>query len=279
MIGTGVIAESYVSFNITWSSPGPGQQPKWDQTDQSIELHTTDIYPDLLFSKASATATYFKYTSIADILGVVKKINEVIETKIRPAKQNEALALPAGKAQSTEPEVTPDETLKADEVDIEKPEQASPDKTESQPEEPISYTVNVIGDRLRFIDAQSPRSGDIAIRYRVSNNITKLVGEEQIDNSAKIKAVVKIGGVFGQTVELEYAEFNTEDGQNLLVEILPSVELRFTPGETASVPKAETADDSDEWLLQFAKRMRDTKAERDILAANSAAKAEQGSNK
>ena len=279
MIGTGVIAESYVSFNITWSSPGPGQQPKWDQTDQSIELHTTDIYPDLLFAKASATATYFKYTSIADILGVVKKINEVIETKIRPAKQNEALALPAGKAQSTEPEVTPDETSNADEVDIEKPEQASPDKTESQPEKPISYTVNVIGDRLRFIDAQSPRSGDIAIRYRVSNNITKLVGEEQIDNSAKIKAVVKIGGVFGQTVELEYAEFNTEDGQNLLVEILPSVELRFTPGETASVPKAETADDSDEWLLQFAKKMRDTKAERDILAANSAAKAEQGSNK
>ena len=268
-----------MSFNITWTSPGQGQQPKWDQTDQSIELHTTDIYPDLLFTKATATATYFKYTSIADILGVVKAINAVIDEKIKPAKQNEALALQAGQAQASEPAVTPGETGVENAEDINKPEQASPDKPESQPEKPISYTVNVIGDRLRFIDAQSPRSGDITIRYRVSNNITKVVGEEQIDNSAKIKAVVKIGGVFGRTVELEYADFNTEDGRNLLVEILPSVELRFTPGETASAPKAETAEDNDEWLLQLAKTIRGTKAERDILAANNAAKAEQGSNK
>jgi hypothetical protein len=279
MIGTGVIAESYVSFDITWASPGQGQQPKWDQTDQFIELHTTDIYPDLLFSKAVATATYFKYTSIADILGVVKQICAIIDTKIKLAKQNEALALPPGPTQVTEPEVTPDETAKDDEVDIEKPEQASPDKPESQPEKPIPYTVNVIGDRLRFIEAQSPRSGDVTIRYRVSNNITKVVGEEQIDNSAKIKAIVKIGGVLGQTVEFTYADFNTEDGQNLLVEILPSVELRFTPGENASVPKAETADDSDEWLLQLAKKVQGTRAERDILAANSAAKSELVSNK
>jgi hypothetical protein len=277
MIGTGVIAESYVSFNITWSSPGPGQQPKWDQTDQSIELHATDVYPDLLFTKAVATATYFKYTSIADILGVVKSICAIIDERLKPAKQNEALALSAG--QASEPEVTPAEPAGEDEVDIEKPEQASPDKPESQPEKPIPYTVNVIGDRLRLVEAQSPRSGDVTIRYRVSNNITKVVGEEPIDNSAKIKAVVKIGGVFGRTVEFEYADFNTEEGRNLLVEILPSVELRFTPGETASVPKAETAEDNDEWLLQLARTMRGTKAERDILAANAALKAEQGSNK
>ena len=39
MIGDGVIAESVISFEITWKNPGNGEQPKWDQNDQKIYYH------------------------------------------------------------------------------------------------------------------------------------------------------------------------------------------------------------------------------------------------
>ena len=46
MIGDGIIVESIASFKITWKNPGNGMQAVWDQENQVIELHGSDVYPN-----------------------------------------------------------------------------------------------------------------------------------------------------------------------------------------------------------------------------------------
>lgn len=96
MSAHGVIAESIVSFKITWKNPGNGKQPIWDQTKQSIELHETDVYPDLEYTSAYGTAFYKKYTSGALLNELIVAINSIIDKKI--GKVTEA-NLPPGKQQ------------------------------------------------------------------------------------------------------------------------------------------------------------------------------------
>jgi hypothetical protein len=286
MVGDGVIAESYVSFEITWKNPGSGQQPIWDQNNQKSELHTIDIYPDLLYTKASALATYYKYTSIDKILGLAREIDEVIDLEIREmlrkAKTNEALLLPAGEepgtnspaavqksgetglvtmtkkedtVSSNEPDKSQVDSTKKDEVTVAKAEE---DESTNTGDETFAYTVKVVADRLRFIDIQAGgySGSEVLITHRASNNMVKQA-EEDSDNSNRI---------------LAYSKFDMPDGRNLLVEILPSIELRFTAGEPAVAPRPESTRDEDRWVIEYAKMKR--RFEKMVLAANKEAKEE-----
>ena len=101
MSAHGVIAESIVSFKMTWKNPGGGKQPMWDQTKQSIEIHETDVYPDLEYTSAYGTAMYKKYTSGALLNELLVAINSIIDGKI--GSVDEAM-LPAG---TTQPKLGP----------------------------------------------------------------------------------------------------------------------------------------------------------------------------
>lgn len=94
MNAQGVIAESIVSFKMTWFNPGNGEQSKWDQTKQSIEIHETDVYPDLQYTSAYAAPLYVKYTSGSLLNELIDEINKVIDSKLGGKKANEA-ELPA----------------------------------------------------------------------------------------------------------------------------------------------------------------------------------------
>ena len=82
MIGEGIIVESIASFKITWKNPGNGMQAVWDQENQVIELHGSDVYPDLEFVSATGLSTYFTYSTADKIIGLLKRINEVINIEL-----------------------------------------------------------------------------------------------------------------------------------------------------------------------------------------------------
>ncbi len=305
MAEQGVIAESIISFAITWKNPGKGQQPLWDQNKQSIEIHETDVYPDLKYSSAYGAPQYVKYTSGSLLNELILEINKIIDSKIamtkkdqkkeEPAK-NEA-ALPPGPNSpkalgSGEEEEEDDSTQKALPVgpaaqkalgsgeeasdstqkslpagpadskqlgqgssggDLVKYNQPQPpavidnkpkenDDSEVKTEEPKSdvsgeyaYTVVVRGDKLRFIEGQQERgaySAGVKFLYKISNNLTKKVSGEQVDNKPKIWAEISMAGAFGSKFKMEFDEFNEKEfrfGGNLLAQILPSIELSFTP--------------------------------------------------
>ena len=68
--------------------------------------------------------------------------------------------------------------------------------------------------------------------YKISNNLTKQAAGEQIDNKPKIWAEITMAGAFGSKFKMEFDEFNEKEfrfGGNLLAQILPSIELSFTP--------------------------------------------------
>ena len=73
----------------------------WDQTKQSIEIHETDVYPDLEYTSAYGTAMYKKYTSGALLNELIVAINSVIDGKI--VKINEADLPPAAPQQAIGP--------------------------------------------------------------------------------------------------------------------------------------------------------------------------------
>ena len=281
MAEQGVIAESIISFAITWKNPGKGQQPLWDQNKQSIEIHETDVYPDLKYSSAYGAPQYVKYTSGSLLNELIVEINKIIDAKIavmkkdqkkeEPAK-NEA-ELPPGPPTpkalgSGEDEEEDDSTQKALNAGPAEPKQLSQgssggalvkyeqpqppavidnkpkenDEPEVKPEEPkpvasgeYAYTVVVRGDKLRFMEGQQERgaySAGVKFLYKISNNLTKKISGEQIDNKPKIWAEITMTGVFGDTFKMGFDEFNEKEfkfGGNLLAQILPSVELSFTP--------------------------------------------------
>ena len=341
MSAQGVIAESVASFKITWDNPGNGQQPKWDQTKQSIELHQTDVYPDLQYVSAFAAPIYTKYTSGSLLNDLIVEINKVIDSKLAstsdkkekvdelslPAGQSAAKQLGAGQpaakqlgagqpkpnpflndpdeeetdnkpAQENEPNnqiiqgkpeddsVKPEASQAAEVIDNKpaqenepnnqiiqgKPEDDSVKPEASQAAEVIdnkpaqenepgvtkndqdlvinnttttttapqkaessAYTVTVYGDKLRFLEGQEGRgaySSGIKFLYKVSNNLTKQVAGEQIDNRTKIWAEVALAGLLSKVVRFEFADFDEIEfkfGGNLLAQVLPSIELSFTP--------------------------------------------------
>lgn len=274
MNAQGVIAESIISFKITWDNPGNGQQSIWNQNNQGIEIHQSDVYPDLQYTSAYGAPLYTKYTSGALLNNLINAINAIIDAKISSESSketNEALALPAGPekpnqlGQGPEPAKQlgqgPEQakqlgtgTSGGDLVKVEKPglpatidnkpedneePEVKPDDNKETPKPEAgaksAYTVTVYGDKLRFLEGQQERgaySAGVKFLYKVSNNLSKVIFEETIDNKPKIWAEVKIHGAFGKTIKMEFPEFDEKEftfGGNLLAQILPSVELSFTP--------------------------------------------------
>ncbi len=95
MAEQGVIAESIISFAITWKNPGKGQQPLWDQTKQSIEIHETDVYPDLKYSSAYGAPQYVKYTSGSLLNDLIVEIDKIIDARIAMTDKDKKKADPA----------------------------------------------------------------------------------------------------------------------------------------------------------------------------------------
>ncbi len=318
MAEQGVIAESIISFAITWKNPGKGQQPLWDQTKQSIEIHETDVYPDLKYSSAYGAPQYVKYTSGSLLNDLIVEIDKIIDARIAmtdkdkkkadPAKNEAALppgpkapkalgsgeedddddltqkALPTGpkapkalgsgeedddddltqKALPTGP-AAPNQLgqgssggalVKYDQpqppavIDNKPKDNDEPDVKDEEPKSDVSgeyaYTVVVRGDKLRFIEGQQERgaySGGVKFLYKVSNNLTKQTAGEQIDNKPKIWAEITMAGAFGGKFKMAFDEFNEKDfrfGGNLLAQILPSIELSFTPEINSVYSKEKT---------------------------------------
>lgn len=307
MSAQGVIAESVASFKITWDNPGNGQQPKWDQTKQSIELHQTDVYPDLQYVSAFAAPIYTKYTSGSLLNDLIVEINKIIDSKLASTSDKkekvDELSLPAGQpaakqlgagqpaakqlgagqpkpnpflndpdeeetdnkpAQENEPNnqiiqgkpeddsVKPEASQAAEVIDNKPAPENEPGVTKNdqdlvinntttttttapQKAESSAYTVTVYGDKLRLLEGQEGRgaySSGIKFLYKVSNNLTKQVAGEQIDNRTKIWAEVALAGLLSKVVRFEFADFDEIEfkfGGNLLAQVLPSIELSFTP--------------------------------------------------
>ncbi len=252
MSAQGVISESLASFKITWDNPGNGQQPKWDQNRQVIELHETDVYPDLIYTSAFAAPVYIKYNSASLLNDLLVAINKVIDTKLaatssKKEKVNE-LYLNAGTDTKEDPQVNageekPKEIIDTN-VEVNNEPSVTPNDQESvtttttaapQKVESSAYTVTVYGDKLRFLEGQEGRgaySSGIKFLYKVSNNLTKQASGEQIDNRSKIWAEITSPGLLSKTTRFEFADFDEIEfkfGGNLLAQVLPSIELSFTP--------------------------------------------------
>ena len=82
MIGDGIIVESIASFKITWKNPGNGMQAVWDQENQVIEIHGSDVYPDLEFVSLTGLSTYFTHSTADKIIAKLKELNKVIDTQL-----------------------------------------------------------------------------------------------------------------------------------------------------------------------------------------------------
>lgn len=294
MIGDGVIAESVISYRITWVNPGNGEQPKWDQNKQKIEFHQSDIYPDLEFSKAQGLATYYTYTTIDSLVNLLKEINAIIDAKLgwntvsEDFKQlGSATALqksgPTGLQQTGNTSLqttgptglqtrntgptslqkinSPTNTQlqnvikgqvpatidKSEPVKLEPKDKVTIDKETTkdsgESEGSGEYTVIVYGEKLKFIDAQLS-SASIRVRHKVSSNLLRKVNDEVIDNSKNIWVEIHTG--IGSPTRMELKEFETEDYLNLLVQVLPTIDLILTAGEKAITPKSEeTVNDED----------------------------------
>jgi len=263
MIGDGIIVESIASFKITWKNPGNGMQAVWDQENQVIEIHGSDVYPDLDFVSATGLSTYFTYSTADKIIGLLKRINEVINIELtelyksndqaneaveasfanevpKPPKEMGANEV-SPESTDTIPEIKPETTGTDDEVTNEEEPKVEPKSPES-PSEGFSYTVIVHGDNLRFIDA-SVETQSLIVKHKLSNNMgVKKEIEETLDNSSRIWATVQLSGLFSETHNFNFEKFNIQNesiNENLLVQIIPSMQLTFKPGEKMSTPDTE----------------------------------------
>ena len=261
MIGDGIIVESIASFKITWKNPGNGMQAVWDQENQVIEIHGSDVYPDLEFVSLTGLSTYFTHSTADKIIAKLKELNKVIDTELTELyksknQANEAVEasfaneIPKPKETETEtevdaankiPEIKPEEVNKKDEVTNTEEPKVEPEVPKST-SEGFSYTVIVHGDKLRFIDA-SVENNSLIVKHRLSNNMgVKKETGETLDNSSRIWATVQLSGLFSETHKFDFEKFNkqTESAdENLLVQIIPSIQLTFKPGENMSTPETE----------------------------------------
>ena len=247
MIGDGIIVESIASFKITWKNPGNGMQAVWDQENQVIELHGSDVYPDLDFVSAMGLSTYFTYSTADKIIGKLKELNNVIDTQLTELYKSKNQVTEENtinnKPLNTDniPEVKPVEVDKKDEVTNTEEPKVEPEVPKS-PSGGFSYTVTVHGDKLRFIDA-STETYSLVVKHRLSNNMgVKKETGETLDNSSRIWATVQLSGLFSETHRFNFEKFNisTEStAENLLVQIIPSIQLTFKAGENMATPETE----------------------------------------
>ena len=245
MIGDGIIVESIASFKITWKNPGNGMQAVWDQENQVIELHGSDVYPDLDFVSAMGLSTYFTYSTADKIIGKLKELNNVIDTQLNELYKSKNQVTEENtinnKPLNTDniPEVKPVEVDKKDEVTNTEEPKVEPEVPKS-PSGGFSYTVTVHGDKLRFIDA-STETYSLVVKHRLSNNMgVKKETGETLDNSSRIWATVQLSGLFSETHRFNFEKFNiSSTAENLLVEIIPSIQLTFKAGENMATPETE----------------------------------------
>ena len=240
MIGEGIIVESIASFKITWKNPGNGMQAVWDQENQVIEIHGSDVYPDLEFVSLTGLSTYFTYSTADKIIGLLKRINTVIDTELTELYKSKNQVNEAD-ADNTIPEIKPEDADKKDEVTNTEEPKVEPNVPES-PSKGFSYTVTVYGDKLRFIDVSSENQS-LIVKHKLSNNMgVKKETGETLDNSSRIWATVQLSGLFSETHRFNFEKFNISTdstAENLLVQIIPSIQLTFKAGENMATPDAE----------------------------------------
>jgi len=250
LTSNGIIIDSLASFKITWKSLGKGQHPIWNQNSQYIEIHESDVYPDLKYISAYSSSQYFKYNSGALLNSLILAINKIIDEKIENKKTNETLELPEPKSgldqandlTLVKPEngitkYKPADNIPKNDASINQVKDKEPGESSGEPGQSsdFEYTVTVYGEKLRFVEGQEERgaySAGIRIIYRVSNNLIKDIGGEKVNNQERIWAEVSCKS--GKKFKMLFSEFTKEDfdlrfGSNLLVEILPSIEIVLTP--------------------------------------------------
>jgi len=133
----------------------------------------------------------------------------------------------------------PNQLIHKDEITNEPQPINSPDAS-NELSESSKYKVIVYGKELNFIDAQS-NNESIEVKHFVSKNLYRKINNETIDNTEKIwiEIITK-----SKTYKFQMSEFGqTEDGVNLLVEILPTIQLTITPNENNNITKNTEIDD------------------------------------
>ena len=66
--------------------------------------------------------------------------------------------------------------------------------------------------------------------------------EETLDNISRIWATVQLSGLFSETHRFNFEKFNIQTdvvNENLLVQIIPSIQLTFKAGENMAAPDTE----------------------------------------
>lgn len=222
MNARGVIVEATASFQITWQRVGG--EIKWDQTHQKIELHDADVYPDLEYSEASARATYVKYVSAARLNDLLAAINARIDELLgKSGKTEEPTQVKTEEPQALLPAGDSTKLL---------PPHQDDQVNENDSNKGQDFTVIVYGKQLRFLEGQrNTTTASAEILFKVSTNLLPHSGAGSPDNTHKIWAEVKVGAT---THKFEYADFEedvTKFGGNLIVQVLPSIEMKLKAKE------------------------------------------------
>ena len=215
MNARGVIVETTASFETTWQKVDG--EIKWDQNAQKITIHDADVYPDLEYTEASARATYVKYASAARINELLGAINQKIEASILSDQ--------------------PDSPKPADNMQPNNQVDDQTGVTENEEKKVLgNYTVVIAADRLRFTEGQrNTTTANAELLFRVSGNLQPELGRGGLSNQDKIAVQVSYnlnGKLLQKTMNLsEFEEDVTKFGGNLIVQALPSIEVKFKAKE------------------------------------------------
>jgi hypothetical protein len=210
----GVIIEATASFETTWQKVDG--EIKWDQNAQKITIHQADVYPDLEYTEASARATYIKYVSAARLNDLLLAINNKIESII----------LNDSGSPKTKDNMEQNQRL-ADEASV----------TENETKQTLTnYRVTVSAPNLRFVEGQrNTTTATAEILFKVSNNLQPEISRGGYSNQEKIKIAVSYGMIGKQlTKEFSLDQFEedvTKFGGNLIIQALPSLEVKFKAKE------------------------------------------------
>ena len=214
MNARGVIIEATASFETTWQKVDG--EIKWDQNAQKITIHEADVYPDLEYTEASARATYIKYVSAARLNELLAAINQRIESII------------LGDSGSPKPE---------DNMEQNQLSNDEPSVTENEEKKVLgNYTVTVKAPEIRFVEGQRNTTTAAAeILFKISNNLQPEISRGGYSNQEKIKVAVSylLNGK-AEMKELQLDQFEedvTKFGGNLIIQVLPSLEVRFKAKE------------------------------------------------
>ena len=215
MNARGVIIETTASFETTWQKVDG--EIKWDQNAQKITIHDADVYPDLEYTEASARATYVKYVSAARINELLAAINQKIE----------ALIL------SEQPESPkPEEDKQPNDTDTDQT-----GVTENEDKKVLgNYTVLIVADKIRFTEGQrNTTTANAELLFKISENLQPELGRGGLTNQDKISVQVSYllnSKPFQKVFELsKFEEAVTKFGGNLVIQALPSIEVKFKAKE------------------------------------------------